>query len=114
MELVIVIGKRAKMVSAADAMSYIAGYTVGHDVIAFDWLKRNGGQILLAKAMDSFAPIGPVIVTADEIGDPHTLGIRCVLNGEVVQDSNTSQLICRVPDIVAHISRYNHAVYMVL
>ena len=59
----------------------------------------------MGKAMDAFAPIGPAIVTTDEIGDPHALGIRCFLNGEPVQDSNTSQLVFKTEDIVAYISR---------
>ncbi len=105
-ELVIVMGKQAKRVSREDAMSCVAGFTVGHDVSARDWQKkRNGGQWLLGKVMDSFAPIGPAIVTTDEIGDPHALGIRCLLNGVPVQNSNTNQLVHKTEDLVHFISR---------
>jgi len=106
-ELVIVIGKTGKRVAKEDAMSYVAGYTVAHDVSARDLqLKRNGGQWLLGKAMDAFAPIGPAIVTVDELGDPHALGIRCFLNGAVVQDSNTSQLVHKTEDIISYMTRF--------
>lgn len=100
-ELAIVIGKTAKRVTADNAMDYVAGYTVAHDVSARDWqLKRNGGQWLMGKTLDTFAPIGPAIVTTDEIGDIHNKGIRCRLNGETVQDSNTNQLVFNVNKIV--------------
>jgi 2-keto-4-pentenoate hydratase/2-oxohepta-3-ene-1,7-dioic acid hydratase in catechol pathway len=88
-------------------MSYVAGYTVAHDVSARDWqLKKNGGQWLLGKAMDGFAPLGPAIVTLDEIGDPHNLGIRCFLNDTVVQDANTNDLLFKTEDIIAYVTRY--------
>lgn len=100
-ELAIVIGKTAKRVKQADAMDYVAGYTVAHDVSARCWqLKRNGGQWLMGKTLDTFAPIGPAIVTTDEIGDIHNKGIRCRLNGDTVQDSNTNQLVFNVNKIV--------------
>jgi len=106
-ELVIVIGKRTKRVAEADALAHVAGFTVAHDVSARDWqLKKNGGQWLLGKAMDAYAPIGPAIVTTDEIGDPHALGIRCFLNGASVQDSNTAQMVFKTEAIVAWISKF--------
>jgi 2-keto-4-pentenoate hydratase/2-oxohepta-3-ene-1,7-dioic acid hydratase in catechol pathway len=81
--------------------------TVAHDVSAHDWqLKRNGGQRLLGKTMDAFAPFGPAIVTLAEVGDPRALRIRCTLNGSAVQDSSTSQLMFKTEDLVHHISRY--------
>jgi 2-keto-4-pentenoate hydratase/2-oxohepta-3-ene-1,7-dioic acid hydratase in catechol pathway len=105
-ELVIVIGKGGRRIAPERAMEHVVGYTVAHDVSARDWqLKKNGGQWLLGKAMDSFAPIGPAIVTTDELGDPHNLGIRCFLNGETVQDSNTSQLVFKTEDVVSFITR---------
>lgn len=106
-ELVIVIGKQAKRVTEAEAMSYVAGYTVAHDVSERHWqLKRNGGQWLIGKTMDTFAPIGPAIVTPDELGDAHKLGIRCRLNGETVQDSNTEQLVFKTEKILAWITQF--------
>lgn len=100
-EMCIVIGKTAKRVTQANALDYVAGYTVAHDVSARDWqLKRNGGQWLMGKTFDTFAPIGPAIVTTDTIGDIHKKGIRCRLNGKSVQDSNTDQLVFNVPKII--------------
>ncbi|NNE00305.1 MAG: fumarylacetoacetate hydrolase family protein [Pirellulaceae bacterium] len=105
-ELVVVIGKAGKNVSAADAMDHVYGYTCGHDVSARDWQKgRPGGQWLLGKTFDTFAPIGPCIVTKEEIDDPHKLRVRMHLNGEVVQDSTTAQLIFDIPTLIAHLSK---------
>ena len=105
-ELVFVIGKTAHNVPEAQAMEYVAGYTVGHDVSARDYqIKRGGGQWMAGKTWDTFAPMGPVLVTADESIDPHNLGIRCVLNGEMLQNSNTSQFIFNIPQAVAYLSR---------
>ncbi len=104
-ELVVVIGTGGRDISEADAMNYVAGYTVGHDVSARDYqLEKPGGQWMLGKTFDTFAPIGPDIVTSDEVADPHTLAIRCELNGETVQDSNTAQLIFNVPQLIAYLS----------
>ena len=104
-ELVVVIGKRGKDISEADALDHVAGYTIGHDVSARDYqLEKPGGQWMLGKTFDTFAPIGPEIVTSDEVGDPHALGIRCILNGDTVQDSTTAQLIFKVPQLVAYLS----------
>mmetsp|Transcript_16849 Transcript_16849/g.32886 ORF Transcript_16849/g.32886 Transcript_16849/m.32886 type:complete len:304 (+) Transcript_16849:36-947(+) len=106
-EMVIVIGKEGRQISQKDAMNYVLGYTVAHDVSARDWqLKRNGGQWLLGKTFDAYAPIGPAIVTTDELGDPHNLGIRCFLNGKSVQDSNTKQLVFKTEFIIEWISKY--------
>lgn len=104
-ELVIVVGKEGKNVSKANAMDYVAGYTVAHDVSARDWqMERNGKQWLLGKTMDTFCPIGPAIVTKDGLKDPHKLGIRCRLNGDTVQDSNTEQLIFKTEELIEWIS----------
>lgn len=106
-EMVIVVGKSAHRVLAADAMDYVAGYTVAHDVSARDWqLKRNGGQWLLGKTMNTFCPIGPAIVTPDELGDAHKLGIRCRLNGESVQDSNTDQLVFKTGEVIEWLTQF--------
>ena len=105
-ELIVVIGRRARRVAAADAGQYIAGYCAGNDVSARDWqLGKPGKQWLLGKTFDGFAPFGPALVTADEVGDPGHLRIQCRVNGQVLQDSNTDQLIFPVPEIVAYVSR---------
>lgn len=106
-ELTVVIGQKASNVTKEDAMSYVLGYTVAHDVSARDWqMKRNGGQWLAGKAMDSFCPIGPAITTRDEIGDPHNLNLSCTVNGVVKQDSNTKQLVFGVAEVVSWISQF--------
>jgi 2-keto-4-pentenoate hydratase/2-oxohepta-3-ene-1,7-dioic acid hydratase in catechol pathway len=105
-ELVAVVGRRGKCIPAADAWAYIAGYMNGNDVSARDWQKgRPGGQWLLGKTPDTFAPLGPFLVTADEIADPHALAISLRLNGEVMQQSNTRELIFGVDQLVAHVSQ---------
>jgi 2-keto-4-pentenoate hydratase/2-oxohepta-3-ene-1,7-dioic acid hydratase in catechol pathway len=105
-ELVIVIGKRGRHLTPETAMQHVAGYTIGHDVSARDWqLKKDGKQWMVGKTFDTFAPLGPVLVTADEVPDPHHLPIRLRLNGQVMQNSNTSQMIFKVGQIVAHLSK---------
>lgn len=109
-ELGFIIGKTVpRNIEANDAEQYIGGYTVVHDVSARDWqLERNGGQWLLGKCQDSFGPIGPVIVTRDELplDQVHNLKIACRVNGEVLQDSNTSQLVHKVDQIVSWLSKF--------
>ena len=105
-ELVVVVGKRGRPKSAEDGMNFVAGYTIGHDVSARDWqLKKEGKQWMVGKTFDTFAPVGPVIVTPDELTDPHHLPIRLRLNGQTMQDSNTSQMIFDVPSILAYLSQ---------
>ncbi|MEO2047622.1 MAG: fumarylacetoacetate hydrolase family protein [Pirellulales bacterium] len=105
-ELVAVIGRRAKNVPESQAMDYVAGYTVGNDVSARDWqLKKPGGQWMLGKTFDTFAPIGPALVTKDEISDPENLAIKLRLNGETMQDSTTSELIFGIRYLVAYLSQ---------
>jgi 2-keto-4-pentenoate hydratase/2-oxohepta-3-ene-1,7-dioic acid hydratase in catechol pathway len=105
-ELVIVVGKRGKNLKAETAQEYVAGYTVGHDVSARDWqLKKDGKQWMVGKTFDTFAPIGPHLVTADEVADPHRLAIRLRLNGKTMQDSNTSQMIFGVGATLAYLSQ---------
>jgi 2-keto-4-pentenoate hydratase/2-oxohepta-3-ene-1,7-dioic acid hydratase in catechol pathway len=105
-ELVVVIGRRARRVSVADAAQYIGGYCVGNDVSARDWqIGKPGKQWLLGKTFDGFAPFGPALVTPDEIGDPGQLRIQCRVNGQVLQDSTTNQLIFSVPQVVAYVSQ---------
>lgn len=104
-ELTLVIGKKASNVKAEDAFNYILGYTVAQDMSARDWQKnRNGGQFLLGKAMDTFCPLGPWIVTSDEVADPGKLDIKCSVNNVLKQTSNTSQLIQDIPSIIARLT----------
>jgi len=101
-EMAVIIGKKCKNVSEANAMDHVFGFTVAHDISARDWqLKRNGGQWLVGKTMDSFCPLGPAIVTKDEIDDPHNLRLKCVVNGVVQQDSNTNQLVFKTEQLVS-------------
>jgi 2-keto-4-pentenoate hydratase/2-oxohepta-3-ene-1,7-dioic acid hydratase in catechol pathway len=102
-ELVAVIGTRARYVSQADATSYVFGYCVGNDVTERLWQHRTP-QWSLGKSFDTHAPIGPWITTADEAGDPHVLGIRCFVNGEKRQDSNTRNLVFNVWEQIEHLS----------
>jgi 2-keto-4-pentenoate hydratase/2-oxohepta-3-ene-1,7-dioic acid hydratase in catechol pathway len=105
-ELVAVIGVGGKNISRGAALDHVAGYACGHDVSARDWQKdKPGGQWLLGKSFDGFAPLGPELVTADEVGNPHELDIRLRLNGQVMQDSNTAQLIFCVDVLVSYISQ---------
>ena len=103
-ELVVVIGRAGRHITAQDAPAHVFGYCVGNDVSVRDWQRRTP-QWLLGKSFDTHAPIGPWITTADEIGDPHRLGIRSLVNGELRQDSNTRELIFKVWDMIAHVSK---------
>jgi 2,4-diketo-3-deoxy-L-fuconate hydrolase len=102
-ELAVVIGRRAKNVSANNAFEYVLGYTAFNDVSARDFQFADG-QWQRGKSCDTFAPMGPFIVTADEIPDPHKLSIKLRLNGKTMQDSNTDQLIFGVPELIAFLS----------
>jgi len=105
-ELVIVVGRRGRHLNPAGALAHVAGYTVGHDVSARDWqLKKDGKQWMVGKTFDTFAPTGPLLVTADEVPDPHKLAIRLRLNGKTMQDSNTSQMIFDVGATLAYLSQ---------
>jgi 2-keto-4-pentenoate hydratase/2-oxohepta-3-ene-1,7-dioic acid hydratase in catechol pathway len=103
-ELAVVIGKAAKDVSEADAYDYIAGYMNCNDVSARDLQFRPGDQWLRGKCLDSFCPLGPCLVTSDEINDPHNLSIKCRLNGQLMQDSNTREMIYRIPYLIQYLS----------
>lgn len=105
-ELVVVIGKEGKDISEADALQYVAGYTCGHDVSARDWQKHKPqGQWLCGKSFDSFAPLGPYLVTSDEVPDPHNLTVKFRLNGEEMQNSTTAQFIFNVNQLIAYLSQ---------
>ncbi len=104
-ELAIVIGKKCKNATRANALNHVLGYTCANDVSARDWqIKWGGSQWCRGKTFDTFAPLGPCLVTPDEIPNPNALGIRTLLNGEVVQDWNTNDMIFDVPAIIEFLS----------
>lgn len=104
-ELAVVIGKAAKNVPRAKALDYVLGYTCANDVSARDHqLRLGGGQWCRGKSFNTFAPLGPCLVTADAIHNPNALRISTLLNGEQVQDSNTSDMIFDVPAIIEYLS----------
>jgi len=106
-ELVVVIGKAGRFIDRSDAMSHVFGYCCGNDISARDWQKgKPGGQWLLGKSFDNFAPLGPSIVTADEVEDPHQLDIALRLNGETMQNSNTRHLIFPIDFLIEHLSKF--------
>ncbi len=102
-ELAVVIGKTATAVSEADAYDYVAGYTVANDVSARD-IQFRQQQWHQGKSYDTFCPMGPWLVTKDEIPDPNALAVKLTLNGTVLQDSNTDNLIFNIPTLVSRIS----------
>ena len=104
-ELAVVIGKTAKNVSEADAYDYIAGYMNCNDVSARDLQFKPGDQWLRGKCLDSFCPLGPYLVTRDEIDDPHQLSIKCEINGQTMQESNTDEMIYRIPYLINYLSQ---------
>ena len=104
-ELAIIIGKKATNVSKEDVFDYILGYTCANDVSARDWQRNGGGgQWCRGKTFDTFCPLGPVLVTPDELPNPNALKIKTILNGEAVQDWNTNDMIFDVPTLIAFLS----------
>lgn len=104
-ELAVVIGRSCKNVRRAEALDYVLGYTCANDVSARDWqIKRGGGQWCRGKFFDTFAPLGPRLVTRDEIPNPNAVRIRTILNGETVQDWNTNDMIFDVPALIEFLS----------
>jgi 2-keto-4-pentenoate hydratase/2-oxohepta-3-ene-1,7-dioic acid hydratase in catechol pathway len=104
-ELVVVIGKTCRNVSRQEALSYVAGYTCGNDVGARDWqLKLGGGQWCRGKSFDTFAPLGPCLVTPESLPDPGVLRLQTILNGRVMQDGNTRDMIFNVPTLISFLS----------
>ncbi|MCB9099270.1 MAG: fumarylacetoacetate hydrolase family protein [Anaerolineales bacterium] len=103
-ELALVIGRTARNVPLEAAYDYIAGYTIANDVSARD-VQFSDGQWVRGKSFDTFCPLGPYLVTTDEIADPHNLAIRCRLNGELMQDSNTGEMIFKIPELIAFITQ---------
>jgi len=105
-ELVVVIGRGGRHIPRERAFEHVGGYAAGHDVSARDWqLNKPGKQWMAGKTFDTFAPVGPELVTPDEVPDPHQLGIRLRLNGQTMQDSSTSQLIFGVDELIAYLSQ---------
>ena len=102
-ELAVVIGERASRVPEEDALGVVAGYTVANDVSARD-LQIGDGQWLRGKALDTFLPLGPAVVSADEVPDPQDLPIRTRVNGETMQDSSTAEMVFSVAELIAFIT----------
>ena len=104
-ELAVVIGRACKNVSKSDALDYVFGYTCANDVSARDWQSKwGGGQWCRGKTFDTFCPLGPAIVTSDEITNPNQLGIKTILNGQSMQDWNTDDMIFDVPTLIEFLS----------
>jgi 2-keto-4-pentenoate hydratase/2-oxohepta-3-ene-1,7-dioic acid hydratase in catechol pathway len=104
-ELAFVIGKRCKRVSKADALSHVAGYLVCNDVSERTAQIKEGGQWYRGKSFDTFAPLGPWLVTSDEMTDPHSLALTCKVDGELRQSGNTSKFIFDIPHLIEFVSR---------
>jgi 2-keto-4-pentenoate hydratase/2-oxohepta-3-ene-1,7-dioic acid hydratase in catechol pathway len=105
-ELVVVIGRGGRHIPPERAFEHVGGYAVGHDVSARDWqLNKPGKQWMAGKTFDTFAPVGPELVTPDEVPNPQNLGIRLRLNGQTMQDSSTSQLVFGVNELIAYLSQ---------
>lgn len=104
-ELGVVIGKQCRYVSEDKALEYVLGYFTANDISARD-LQTQTSQWLLGKTLDKFLPIGPYLVTSDEAGDPQNMAIRCWLNGELRQNSNTADMIFSVAQVVSYLSQY--------
>jgi ureidoglycolate lyase len=103
-ELVAVVGKKGRRISAERAPEHVFGYAVGNDVTVRDWQQKTP-QWMLGKSFDTHCPFGPGIVTADEVGDPHILGLRSFVNGELRQNSNTRHLVFNVWKQIAELSQ---------
>ncbi|WP_020601772.1 fumarylacetoacetate hydrolase family protein [Spirosoma spitsbergense] len=105
-ELAIIIGKRASYVELDDAFDYIAGYAVHNDYSERAWQLERGGQWVKGKSADTFAPLGPYLVTKDEVENPNALNLWLSINGEELQNSNTDDMIFDVPTLVSYISQF--------
>ncbi|RKF15035.1 FAA hydrolase family protein [Roseovarius spongiae] len=105
-ELAFVVGTRAQRVSEADAMKHVAGYCIVNDVSERAWQAERQGQWTKGKSHDGFAPMGPWLVTADEIADPHALHMTCDVNGDRRQDGSTATMIFGIPELVSYLSAF--------
>jgi len=104
-ELAVVIGRAARNISESEALDHVFGYANANDVSSRDLQFSEGGQWTRSKSIDTFCPLGPFIATADEIKDPQDLSIRCILNGEIMQDGTTSKMIFSVAELVSFLSQ---------
>jgi 2-keto-4-pentenoate hydratase/2-oxohepta-3-ene-1,7-dioic acid hydratase in catechol pathway len=105
-ELAVVIGKKASYVEEADAMEYVAGYVLHNDYSEREFQLERSGQWVKGKSADTFAPLGPFLATPDEISDPHNLRLWLSVNGEMVQDSNTDDLVFKIPHLIHYLSQF--------
>lgn len=105
-ELAFVIGKKTKNVTEAEAMNYVSGYTICNDVSEREWQLEHGTQWSKGKSFDTFAPLGPYFVTKDEIRDPHNLNLWLKLNGQMMQEGNTSKMIFNIPQLISYLSHF--------
>ena len=105
-ELAFVIGTRAKKVPLAEALSHVAGYCLANDVSERDWQIKRNGQWGKGKSFDTFGPLGPWIVTSDELPDPQTISLELAVNGQVKQHSNTADMIFPVAELVSYLSQF--------
>lgn len=105
-ELAVVIGRRARYVAAAEAMDYVAGYALHNDYSEREHQLERGGQWVKGKSADTFAPLGPYLVTKDAVPDPHHLRLWLRVNGQVMQDATTADLIFDVPTLVGYLSQF--------
>ena len=103
-ELAVVIGRETRDVPESEALDYVFGYANANDISARDLQFLDGKQWTLGKSIDTFGPMGPYLVTADEVGDPQDLSVRCALNGEIVQDGHTSKMIFSVAELISYLS----------
>ena len=105
-ELALVIGEKASYVSEKDAMEYLAGYVLHNDISEREYQLERSGQWVKGKSCDTFAPVGPFIATKDEIQNPHKLNLWLSLNGKIMQQSNTSDMIFDIPKLISYISNF--------
>jgi 2,4-diketo-3-deoxy-L-fuconate hydrolase len=105
-ELAVVIGKKASYIEESEAMNYVAGYTIHNDYSERAFQLERSGQWVKGKSNDTFAPLGPYLVTPDEIKDPHNLRLWLSVNGEMLQDSNTDDMVYKIPFVIAYLSQF--------
>jgi 2-keto-4-pentenoate hydratase/2-oxohepta-3-ene-1,7-dioic acid hydratase in catechol pathway len=105
-ELAVVVGREARYLTEAEAMEYVAGYALHNDYSERGWQIERGGQWVKGKSFDTFAPVGPFLATRDEIPDPHDLRLWLKVNGQILQESNTSDMIFRIPALVSYLSQF--------
>jgi len=104
-ELAVVIGRAVRNVPVAEALNHVLGYTIGNDVSARRWQKEwGGGQWVRGKSFDTFCPLGPALVTSEDIPDPQRLRLTCTLNGRLMQDGNTADMLFSVAELIAYLS----------